>query len=125
MTDKEMSEEGTIEVVPNKANPIVKIILDKERTLRLDGNAIMRFEQRTGKSILKGITWADMTWTDIHVMLWSSLRGEDPTLKMDQVGAMYDFPDLEYISEKIQLLMTVSLPEKDEGTDPLATRQNG
>jgi len=109
----------------NKAKPEIKITLDKERTLRLDGNAMTLFEAQTGKNLLRANTYNELNMTEIQILLWCCLKDEDMELKKDQLGKMYDMRDMPYIVEIMKQLWDVSMPDKDEGTDPLATLQNG
>ena len=109
----------------NKAKPEIKITLDKERLLTMDLNAMVRFEQQTGKNLLNGKTFQDISATDLRVLLWACLKGEDVELKQDKVGAMIHPGNMEYVSEVLGKMWDVSMPEKDEGADPLPTPQNG
>jgi hypothetical protein len=109
----------------NKAKPEVKITLDKERTLTMDLNAMVRFEQQTGKNLLSGDTFKSISATDLRVLLWACLKGEDMELMQEQVGAMIHPGNMEYVSEVLSQMWNISMPEKDEGSDPLANLQNG
>lgn len=109
----------------NKAKPEIKITLDKERTLSFDLNAMVRFEQQTGKNILKTKTFNELNATDLRVLLWACLKGEDLELKQDQVGSMIHYGNFVYIEEKLSELWDISMPEKAEGSSPLANLQNG
>ena len=68
--------------------PTVSIMLDKERHLLLDFNALAEMERVTGKSVLQEATWDDISATDIRALIWAGLLHEEPDLTLEQVGAM-------------------------------------
>jgi len=109
----------------NKAKPQVQIMLDKERTLILDLNAMVRFEQATGKNILQQQTFSDLNATELRVLLWACLKSDDMEIKQDEVGTLIHPGNMQYISEQLSKMWDISMPEKVEGSDPLATHQNG
>lgn len=85
-----------------KAVPEVKINLDKERTMRLDLNALETFEETAGKELkdFKG------SIKDIKAMVWSSLMHEDAELTLDQVGKLVHLGNLDAVTSAIEELMS-------------------
>lgn len=89
----------------------VKVKLDKERTLRLDLNAMVRFEQASGKSLLKQSTWDTLSIADIRSLLWACLLHEDPELTVEQVGSMIHPGNMVQVFGEIQRVWQLSAPE--------------
>lgn len=88
---------------------MVKIELDKPRTMRLTLRAMARFEEETGKPIFKAMN--DLHGKELMVLLWACLLHEDPDLTIEQVGDMVDAPQVEYVVEKIAEVWGVSTPK--------------
>lgn len=108
----------------NKVRPGVKITLDKERTLFLDLNAMIAFEEAAGKrfqdaSLQKG----KMSPRDLRAMLWACLIHEDDALTEKQVGSWITAGNMVEITSKLNEAFEASMP-KSEGkqTVPLARR---
>lgn len=93
--------------------PSVKIQLDKERTLILDMTAMQDFEQEIGKSIFH-INLEEFAVKDLVAIVWACLLHEDESLTPRQVGRMIYPGNIPEISEKINDLMTKSMPEPDK-----------
>lgn len=108
----------------NKANPGVKISLDKERTLKLDLNAMVAFEEVTGKSLMKGTFKSkDMTPRDLRVMLWACLLHEDEELTEKQVGSWVTVGNLMEVTGKLNEAFEVAMPEgESKKSAPLAKK---
>lgn len=80
-----MSEEKRIE---RPSAPTFEVTLDKVRHLKFDFNALALAEKETGKNLLKGAAWADMSASDIRAFLWAGLLWEDSELTLGMVGSM-------------------------------------
>ena len=97
-----------------KVKPEVKITLDKERTLRFDLNAMVEFEEVTGKSLLSGkFKSGKMTPRDLRVMLWACLMHEDESLTEKQVGSWVTVHNMKEISDKLNEAFEVAMPESE------------
>lgn len=104
----------------NPTAPKTKILLDKERTLLLDLNAMVEFEDATGKSLLSATSMSKMGMKEIRALLWACLIHEDEKLTLKQVGAMVHSSNLEEISASIEQTFSSAVSEKTEDTgDPL------
>ena len=89
----------------------VPIKLDKQRSLRYSNNAVMMFEDATGKSILKGasantnraarraarnrntpeiVIENDFTFREIITLVWAGLCHEDEALTVEEVADLID-----------------------------------
>lgn len=112
----------------NKVKPEVQITLDKERTLKFDLNAMVTFEEATGKSLMKGqLKSEDMGPRDVRVLLWACLLHEDETLTERQVGSWITVDNLMAVVEKLNEAFEVAMPESEgKQTVPLVRkRQRG
>lgn len=112
--------------MPDKVNPALKIVLDKERHLLLDLNAMVAFQEETGKNLFKKEVAEslskDMTPKDLRAMLWACLLHEEKTLKIEQVGSWIHQGNMEEIGRKLNEAWEVATPEAEEGEEeaPLA-----
>lgn len=108
--------------VTNKAKPGVKIILDKERTLKLDLNAMVAFEEASGKNLLDGsFQSSSMSPKDLRTMLWACLVHEDDALTEKQVGSWITVSNMVEIASKLNEAFEVAMPESEgkEGKKPV------
>ena len=97
--------------------PTAKITLDKERTLRMDLNALSDFESMTGKSIMRGgLDFENLGIADVRALLWACLVQEDESLTVRDVGAMLHVGNLETVTTAITQLVTKAMPEREEGS---------
>jgi len=109
----------------NKAKPEVKIILDKERTLKFDLNSMVAFEEATGKSLMDGTFDSNkMSIRDLRAMLWACLIHEDDALTEKHVGSLITPDNMLEITLKLNEAFEVAMPES-EGKEkpPLATKR--
>jgi hypothetical protein len=97
----------------------ISIQLDKERHYRLSLRAAKAFEAKTGKSMLKGFRFEDLTDDDWVVMIWAGLLDEDPNLTIDQVSTIVDIP---MFTELCPIIIKAVIGDKKEKkqSDPLA-----
>ncbi|MEW5921562.1 MAG: GTA-gp10 family protein [Bacillota bacterium] len=108
----------------NPTAPKTKIILDKERNLLLDLNAMVAFEEETGSSLLSATSMSRMGMKEIRALLWACLIHEDESLTVKQVGAMVHAGNLDEITKSIEKAFAVAMPEpqreeKGGAGDPL------
>lgn len=69
----------------NKARPVIPIMLDKQRNLKLDFFTLMTFEEMTGRNILREESfWLNMNMTEVLTLMWAGIRWEDPKLTFEQ-----------------------------------------
>jgi len=106
--------------MPDKVRPGIPIKLDKERHLLMDLNAMVAFEEATGKNIMQGIDEKSMTAKDFRALLWSCLLHEDESLKLDDVGKMIHAGNMGELSQKIAKAWEVAIPESEGESRPLA-----
>jgi len=106
--------------MPDKVRPGISINLDKERHLLMDLNAMVSFEEATGKNIMQGIDPNGMTAKDFRALLWACLLHEDEELKIEDVGKMISVENMGELSEKIAQAWEVASPEGKGDKSPLA-----
>lgn len=109
----------------NPTQPTVKIILDKERRLLFDFNALAQMEKVTGKSFLSGELWDNLSATDVRALVWAGLLDEDPEITLEEVGKMLHMGNamkmLEAVKEAWDLSMT---GEASKEESPLTESQS-
>ncbi len=89
---------------------MVTIKLDKERHLLRTLRGMKLFEDKTGKSMLRGFDINTLTNDDVIAMLWSLLIHEDKELTIEQVEEMIAHVDaIEVIQKIIETLGTAKL----------------
>lgn len=110
--------------VVNKANPRVKITLDKERILKFDLNAMVAFEEATGKSLMDGtFESSKMSIRDLRAMLFACLLHEDDALTEKQVGSLITPDNMLEVASKLNDAFEVAMPESEgKETPPLAEK---
>jgi len=111
----------------SKVRPEVTIMLDKERHLKLDLNAMVAFQEETGKNLFsqKSIELLanDMNPKDLRAMLWACLLHEDEKLTLKQVGSLLEVGNLQQVMEKLTEAWTAAIPT-GEVTDKAPLAEN-
>lgn len=90
----------------NKHKGEVKLLLDKERTLKFTFNSLVLFEDITGKSMTE-LGKGTMKMRDIRTLLFVGLYHEDKTLNEDYVGELIELDKMNDIVGKIEEAMAV------------------
>lgn len=106
--------------MPDKVKPRITIQLDKERHLFLDLNAMVAFEEVTGKNLLQGIAPEALSVKDFRALLWACLIHEDKELTLDDVGTMIHSGNMSELVSKLAQAWDVAMPEPTGESDPLA-----
>lgn len=75
---------------------MAKVILDKERELKYDLNALELVEELTGQSLDKATQ--NLTMKTLKVLLYSGLVHEDKELTMEAVGSLVNMDNLKDVS---------------------------
>ena len=99
----------------SKANPRIKVTLDKPRIIMFDLNALAAFEETTGRSVLNGLSLEGLAVKDLRALFWAGLLHEDPDLTLQQVGAIVHPGNLMYIFKQINIAMGLAMPDAKEG----------
>jgi hypothetical protein len=98
--------------MPHPTEPEAKILLDRERTMRMDFNALAIFREITGK------VWGSSDDDDpaaARALLYSLLKDEDPALTLQQVGRMMHPGNAAYIRDRLEELARIASPPPEEG----------
>jgi len=103
----------------NKAKPLIPIELDKKRNFLYDLNAMISFEEITGKNTLQGINPADLSAKDFRALVWACLIHEDKELTLEQVGAMFHSRNMDEMANRLSAALEAAIPEGDKDA-PLA-----
>jgi hypothetical protein len=105
----------------NKVNPIMKIDLDKPRSIKFDLNAMVYLEETTGKSLQEIYNGQAPSMSSLRAILWACLIHEDPALTLEQVGSLVSMENMAEVSAKIAEALNAALPEGkgDTESDPL------
>lgn len=106
--------------------PTATIILDKERTMRMDLNALSDFESMTGKSFMSGaLDLENLALSDIRALLWACLVQDDESLTLRDVGGMLHIGNLEPVTRAITDLVAGAMPEPEEGSTDAPLSETG
>lgn len=85
---------------------MITIKLDKERRLLRTMRGMKLFEEKTGKSMLRGFDVNTLTVDDLIAILWSMLIHEDRNLTLEQVEALTERIDALELLKKITEALT-------------------
>ena len=99
--------------------PIISIDLDKKRNLRFDLNAMITFEEISGKSIGEVLDNKQMDLKMLRALLFACLAWEDKELTLEDVGSFINLPKLGIISTQLRDGMARAMPQAKEGATPL------
>ena len=101
---------------------MVTIKLDKERHLKLALRGMVAFEGLTGKNLLNGIDFTQMTMQEVAGLMWACLLHEDKKLTFDDFLDMVSLSDITRLSEAIAQCITESMPDAEVDASPLAEK---
>jgi len=102
----------------SKIKPEIKITFDKERTLKLDLNAMVSFEEATGKSLFDFKEGEKLNARYLRAMLWACLLHEDEALTEKQVGAWISTENMSTINARLEEVSSASMPEHEGEEEP-------
>lgn len=99
-------------------NPIkkagVKIMLDKERIISFDFNALVDIEEKYG-SLDKGLgRLENPKMKDIRYLLYLTLKGDDETLTEKKVGQLITLQNMNEVIDALSKALEETMPEVDE-----------
>ena len=88
----------------------VKIVLDKERILKINLNTMVRFESVVGKGNF------DSSFEHVRAMIWASLCDEDTDITLDYVGSIIPLKRLPEVAEALKTVFEIDpLVEESPG----------
>jgi ABC-type Zn uptake system ZnuABC Zn-binding protein ZnuA len=94
-------------------------------------NAMVSFEEATGKSILKGFDKENMGVKELRALIWCCLLHDDEGLTQKNVGSWIDIDNMAEVQEKFMEAFTAAMPdgsaqaeegEEKKETGPLAEK---
>jgi hypothetical protein len=98
-----------------------RVTLDRERTLRLDFNAMCKAEELSGRNFMDAATWRALNARDYRALAGACLVDEDPSLTLEQVGRMMTFNRESEVSAallELYLAQAASRSGDEEETEP-------
>lgn len=107
----------------SKLSKTVKINLDKPRTLLLDMNAMIEFDNATGLNYLEfSRNLKNASAKELRALLWCMLIHEDKTLTIEQVGALVTKDNMQDVFIALLTAQMINMPEPEtsEAQPPLA-----
>jgi len=115
----------------SKVNPKVPIQLDKKRHLLFNLNAMVAFQEATGKNLFSRQVAEslaqEMNPADLRAMLWACLLHEDSELTLEQVGSWINPNNMTEIATTLIEAWETASPESEGETDdaPLPANSPG
>ena len=100
--------------MPDKTRPLVPIMLDKKRHLKLDLNAMAAFQDVTGINLFQGFDAEKMGPKELRALLWSCLIHEDKELTLEAVGSWITTDNIAELADIIGEAFTAAMPEKED-----------
>jgi hypothetical protein len=98
----------------DKINPIVPIELGgKTRHLKFDFNAMVAYEEATGKNFLE-MSKITVSAKNLRAWLYACLVQEDRSLTIDEVGGWIDLENMAGIADKLTEALQAAMPEKGD-----------
>lgn len=92
----------------------VKLNLDKERNFNITLNAMIRYEEETGQSMMDDKFGENLGAKELRALLWSGLKDEDEELAIEQAGSMIHAGNMIELSNKMMKAYADILPEAEE-----------
>lgn len=91
--------------------------LDKKRKFKLDLNAMINFEEETGRSLINMQPDEIFGLKDVRAMLWAGLNtcieDEEDKLTVQEAGALVNPDNMAEVSNKIMDVYENAVPEND------------
>ena len=99
----------------NPITPTIPLLIGGHlRHLRLDFNALARFEGETGIKVFGRNTWDLHSALVMRAMLWASLLHQDPDLELEEVGSWMLMGDARTILDALIKALNQSWPAPQE-----------
>lgn len=89
---------------------------DQVYTYELNLNAMVNFEEETGKSLINIDPKEDFSMKDIRALIWAGVN-EDHEISIEEVGKSINLDNIEKISDEIMTAFDDVLPEGEENVE--------
>lgn len=83
---------------------LATIMLDKQRTLKLDLNGLEEFERESGKTLTD--LGENMSTGTMKLLIWAALLHEDPDITPHDVGSIIHIGNLGRVKAALEDLIT-------------------
>jgi uncharacterized protein (DUF1800 family) len=104
----------------NTITPGTPIMLDKERVLRVDFNALAELETRQGRTLFAGESWSNMKIADVRFMLVTALKHDETAPTAKALQKFITLANLPYLVERIARAWSMAVSGEDmPGVRPL------
>lgn len=98
--------------------------LDKVRNIKMNNEAVERYEDLTGKIFLQ-LDLAKPTAKQMIAIIWAGMVHEDPAISYEEVRALLDeYSDLSVLYEKAVAVAMAAFPEPKQGKPGDAEKVN-
>lgn len=98
------------------AKKYISFELDKTRNLRYGMQALIKIEERLGKSFAKIDFESDMKYSDLAIIIWAGLEHEDKDLTIDKVTELIDeYSDIQTALTKMSEAMAEAFGKNVQG----------
>jgi hypothetical protein len=94
----------------------VSISLDRERLMKLDFNAMSTFEDITGETLFS-IGDKMSQARNIRAIIFACLKSAKEEITLEEVGEFIDIENLQYVNERLNLLMQKSYGKSEENEE--------
>ena len=96
------------------------VIRSKIPNGRAEITGMANFEEATGQSLFdSGLHVGNMTAKALRALLWACLLHDDPSLTLEQVGALVTPENMTRISEELNTAFEVAVPDERTSGRPL------
>lgn len=109
-----------------RLTPPVTIMLDRERSMKMDFAAMALFEEETGLSPWSPDVWsANPSPKVLSALIWAALTHEDPDLTLSDARRLpgMELSNYGYLMDRLADLWGETMPEADQA--PAATGAEG
>lgn len=97
----------------NPKNLAIDIDLDKPRKLLFDFNALANLEEVLKRSMLEPGALVMRSAGEIRAFLWATLKGDDPTITIEQAGALINAGNMQTVWDALNAAQAAHLPEPE------------
>lgn len=102
------------------------VVLDRERRMKLTLDSLIALQETTGINLLQNPSEFDLKNVKfLRAAIWVALRDDDPELTLEQTGKILPTARLWDLMRIWNEVFMAAMPEKKEGTDPLASPPPG
>ena len=98
-----------------KLDGVTTLDLDKKRKYQLNLNAMINFEEETGKSLINMSEGDELTIPELRALIWVGLN-EFEDIALEEVGKLIHPGNMAQIEAKIMEVYGETMPEQEKNT---------